>query len=230
MEKNSCTSCTGERRTKSIAEYDLVLVDMDGTLYYQRPLQLTMGVRMLLNAVSAKEGVSELLTVLRFRKMREKVMGQQDVDGTLYQGLALRQKMSEEQVEQIIQKWIYRLPLDHIPRFRDEILFRLVGELEASKTPVVIWSDYPTEEKQKVLGLAGIPGCYNGGDEIAALKPSPAGIFYLMEKYGVEDAKQVLVIGDRLSKDGKAAKTAETDFIILKKHPWQRKRQYKKLL
>ena len=230
MEKNSCTPCTNAGITKKITEYKLVLVDMDGTLYYQRPLQLTMGCKMVMNALFCKNGLSELLTVLRFRKMREEITEQQDVDGQLYESLSAARNLSKERVQEIIRKWIYELPLTHIPRFRDAKLCQVIQQLEEQGIMTVIWSDYPTGEKQKALGLAKLPGCYNGREEIAALKPSPKGICYLMSQYGIADAGQVLVIGDRKSKDGAAAVAAQTDYVILKKNPLQRKKQYKKLL
>ncbi len=230
MGTNLYTHCTNGKMAKKITEYALVLVDMDGTLYFQRPLQIRMGCGMVVSALTQKGGFSELLTVLRFRRMRENFAEQGNVDEKLYERLAKKQKKPQEQVEQIIRKWIYERPISHIPSFRDKRLIQIMAQLKASEIPVVIWSDYPTDDKKKALGMAAFPGCYNGQEEIGSLKPSPTGILYLMEKYGIKDAGKVLVIGDRMSKDGNAAMAAQTDFVILKKNPWQRSRQYKKLL
>lgn len=229
-ETSLCTPCTSEKMAKKITEYELILVDMDGTLYYQRPLQIVMGCRMMSSALTDKGGLKELMTVLKYRKMRDAFDGKGNVDDTLYEQLAEGSKMPKEQMKQIIEKWIYKLPLENLPAFRDEKLYQVIGRLGKIQIPVVIWSDYPPDEKKDVLGLSDVPGCYNGQKEIAALKPSPDGIRYLMKEYGILDAGEVLVIGDRLSKDGAAAMAAGADYIILKKHPWQRKRQYKKLL
>ncbi len=215
---------------RSLREYQLVLVDMDGTLYYQRPLQLMMGCVMLRNALLKKEGISELITVLKFRKMREHCADTDEIDAKLYKALSKERHLSAEEAEEMIQKWIYRMPLSYLYRYRDEKLQQLLAELQKKGVQTAVYSDYPTEEKQKVLGIAKMPGFYGGGQEIGCLKPDPRGILYIMHKYGIEDKSRVLMIGDRMSKDGWAAQSAGVDYLILKKHKWLRKKQYQQLL
>ncbi len=218
-----------KRMKKKISEYRLVLVDMDGTLYYQRPLQITMGLWMIKNAVSTKEGLQELMTVLKYRRMREHFKEAEDIETKLFQALADEQKMSLMQAERIIQKWIYELPLSCLPRFKDEELIKRLQFLKEKGIRTVIYSDYPTTEKQKALEITDFAGFFGGQKEIDALKPNPEGIFYIMNRYAVLDARDVLMIGDRKSKDGQAAISADVDYLILKKNKYSRKKQYKNL-
>ncbi len=214
---------------KKISEYELILLDMDGTLYYQRPLQLCMGLWMIKNALFAKGGMKELKTVLAFRKLREHWEGSDNVDTKQYEMLAKEQNMSAEKVQAAVQKWIYELPLRYLARFADKTLITYAKEWMAAGKKVAVYSDYPSEDKQSVLGIAEIAGFYGGQKEIGALKPAPDGILYIMEAYGVQDKSKVLMIGDRMCKDGEAAIGADVDYLILKKHKFLRKRQYENL-
>ncbi len=214
---------------KKMSEYRLVLFDMDGTLYYQRPLQLTMGLVMVKNALCQKQGLSELITVLKYRKMREHWSDTEEVDTKLYEALAKERKMSVEKAEDIIQRWIYDMPLQYLYRFRDDTLTEIAQSLQEKEIMIAVYSDYPTGEKQKVLELSAIPGFYGGQPEIGALKPDAKGICYIMKQYGIEDKEAVLMVGDRMSKDGQAAENAGVDYLILKKYKWMRKKQYKNL-
>lgn len=218
-----------EMMEKKLCQYQLVLIDMDGTLYYQRPLQITMGFVMLKNAIFKKGGFSELITVLKFRKMREHWSDTDEIDAKLYEMLARERNIDVVQAQEIIQKWIYDLPLNYLRRFRDDKLVLMLRTLQEKEVRTAVYSDYPSKEKQRVLEISGIPGFYGGQEEIGSLKPDPKGILYIMQKYGIEDKNEVLMIGDRMSKDGQAAISAGVDYLILKKHKWMRNRQYKNL-
>ena len=217
------------KMNKKMSEYRLVLFDMDGTLYYQRPLQLAMGLLMLKNALCHKQGLLELITVLKFRKMREHWSDTEKVDTKLYEALSKERKISVEKAEDIIRKWIYDMPLQYLRRFRDDTLVEFVQNLQDKEVTTVVYSDYPTEDKQKVLEIPDVPGFYGGQAEIGALKPDAKGIRYIMKHYGIEDKNEVLMVGDRMSKDGLAAENAGVDYLILKKYKWMRKKQYKNL-
>ena len=52
---------------------------------------------------------------------------------------------------------------------------------------------------------------------IDCMKPNPKGIRHIMQLYDICDPKKVLMVGDRKSLDGMAAKAAGTDYMILPK-------------
>lgn len=219
---------------KKLSTYKLIIFDMDGTLYFQRPLQLHMGMKMLFACASPK-GLKEMKIVLRFRKMREHWKGAQekedasDIDHAQYRELARELGLRPEEIEKIIHKWIYHKPLEIIEKYRDDKLAELIKTLVKQKKKVVIYSDYPAEDKRNALKLPDIDCFYGGQREIACMKPDPKGIATILSHYQIQNPKEALMIGDRMSRDGQAAINAGIDFFILKRHRFQRRSQYKTL-
>lgn len=221
---------------KKWSEYQLILFDMDGTLYFQRPLQVHMGIKMLLSCLKPG-GFHEIMIVLRFRKLRENwksssattMLLNSNIDETQYQLLSTQMGLTPDEIRPIIQKWIYQLPLQLLTHYRDNQLIEILKKYHLY-TQVVIYSDYPATEKCIALGLNNIPCFYGGQENISRLKPDPKGIQVIMNHYHITDPSMVLMIGDRFSKDGQAAIAAGVDYLILKKHRIQRNKQYNILL
>lgn len=219
---------------KTLANYQLILFDMDGTLYFQRPLQFHMGIKMAASCLS-RQGFKEIMIVLKFRKLREnwqksaQIHDNTDIDHAQYSKLAASCKVSADEIERIIQKWIYEKPLDILCKYRDNRLLALIESLTVQKKQVAIYSDYPAEDKRSALQLPPIPCFYGGQPEINCMKPDPKGILTIMSHYNIQNPSQVLMIGDRESKDGRAASAAGTDYLILKRFRFLRKKQYKEL-
>ncbi len=67
---------------------------------------------------------------------------------------------------------------------------------------------------------------YAATDErLGELKPSPKGLNLIMQDHGYT-GDDILMIGDRMSRDGMAAVNAGCDYLILPKSPAKRKRLY----
>lgn len=219
---------------KQLTEYQLILFDMDGTLYFQRPLQFYMGIKMLISCLS-RQGLKEMIIILKFRKLREhwsKTMysnNNANIDHAQYSELANFCKVSTNEIERIVQKWIYEKPLDVLYRYRDNKLLVLIESLIIQKKQLAIYSDYPATDKRNALQLPPIPCFYSGQPEIGCMKPDPRGIMTIMSHYNIQNPSDVLMIGDRENKDGKAASAAGTDYLILKRYKFQRNKQYKEL-
>lgn len=216
-----------EAEMKQLEEYQLIVSDMDGTLYYQRSLQVIMALQLVFS-LGKKNGISELYMVYLFRKLREGCTDREDADQKLYETVAKKTGRNAAQVQAVIQKWIYQKPLQYLACCQDLILIERLSNLQKEHKEVAIYSDYPAQEKAKQLKLADIPCFYGGQPEISAFKPDPRGIRYIMSQYGIEDPRQVILIGDRMSRDGQAARQAGIDYVIVKKYKWQRKGQYRK--
>ena len=43
-------------KMRDLQDYELYIIDMDGTLYFQRKMQLLMGLRLLAALLQGKEG------------------------------------------------------------------------------------------------------------------------------------------------------------------------------
>lgn len=207
---------------KQIEKYELFLFDLDGTLYFQRGMQLTMGLLLISRIFLGPKGLRQLKVVLSFRKMRENIEDSENADTNIYNALSKKYGMNVSDIKEIIFEWIYDKPLKYIARFSDKRLIGIIKSLVALNKKVAIYSDYETVEKQKALGISDIEGFYGMQEEIKVLKPNPKGIFFIMDKFKIEDKSKVLLVGDRMSKDGQAAINAGVDYMILKKYRFNR--------
>ncbi len=200
-----------------LEKYQLILVDMDGTLYFQRPLQMRMAMRMIGYTLRHRKGIQELLIIYHFRKLREKWSADLAEDILLYQTTAQKTGHDEAYVADVVKKWIHQEPLRYLRKYRDDRLCERLQVLQNAGIRVVIYSDYPASEKARALEIPDFPCYYGGQPEINSLKPDPRGIRYILSQYEIKDPKKVIMVGDRLEKDGQAANRAGVDFLILRK-------------
>lgn len=201
----------------NVEPYELVLFDMDGTLYHQRPLQLHMGIKMLLHCF-APGGLKEVKTVLQFRKLRENWNTESEtvrLDELQYKTLSVKTGLSVTYIRETVEKWIYHKPLVLLYRYRNKKVIALLQECIACGKKTAIYSDYPARDKRDALRLPQVPCYYGGEPKIAAMKPNPKGILTIMDALQVSDPSRVLMIGDRMSRDGQAAIGAGVDYRIV---------------
>ena len=214
---------------KSIYEYKAIVWDLDGTLYYQNRMRLIMLKELVKFYALHPFRFKELLAVKKFREIRERWEERSDdLESAQYAYVAGALRMSEEAVRSAVETWIYERPLAFIARCRDEKAAELFGKLREKQIGCYIFSDYPVIDKLKALGLQA-NGCYAATDErLGVLKPDPRGLFLIMEDTGFTP-EDILMIGDRDSRDGEAARRAGCDHIILSKSKREREKQYRAL-
>lgn len=217
------------KNMKNWNEYRLIIFDMDGTLYYQRPVQIHMGLRMLWNACISKTGFHEFRTTMKYRKLREEwtTAASSDMEKAQFAMLAQMMQTNYQKAYNTIHKWMYTKPLDLLPKYRDRTLIKKIKELNKDNRKIVIYSDYPVQDKAKAIGLEELACFYGGQTDIGCMKPNPAGIERIVAEYGNISKDAILLVGDRMSKDGLVAEAAGIDYLILKKNKWQRTRQYR---
>ena len=200
--------------------YDLIIFDMDGTLYFQRPLQIHMAFLLLANMLRHPlDGFFVIRTLQVFRHCRNQMKGLAVSDSYRYSLTQAAQQLhrSESEINTIIQKWMFTIPLQIINKYQDHNLIRNIKLLQSQNKKIAIYSDYPAEQKSRAIGLSDIP-CHDAADPlIDCMKPNPKGIRHIMQLYDICDPKKVLMVGDRKSLDGMAAKAAGTDYMILPK-------------
>ena len=206
----------------SDAEYDAWLVDLDGTLYRQRWVRLAMAAELLLF------GWSALPTLRRFRHEQEAqraelIAGQALATSHASPYAAQLARTAEalsvpvEQVERVVQDWMFARPRKWIRRFLNSAL---LGELRAFKDrggKIALVSDYPASRKLEALG---VPGLFDvvvaSGEENGPrrLKPDPEGYLRAAQLLGVGPTR-CLVVGDRDDADGAAARAAKMGFRLV---------------
>jgi len=184
---------------KKLREYRLIILDMDGTLYYQFPLRLCMCVELAFYYTVHIRRVAELFTIMRFRKMYEKGIFEKETPVILY--------------------WMQEKPLRYIVLFRDRKLLCLVRQLREQGAKIAVYSDYPLWKK--IAALSGLTADYSfcaADTAIQCLKPDAKGLKNILRITG-EAVENSLFIGDRYEKDGKCAEGVGMDYIILDHNP-----------
>ena len=206
-------------------KYDLYVFDVDGTLYYQNKLRLIMGKRLLMYYLLHPLKFKDLIIIKNFRSLRENA---KDTNG-LFDITAKKCNVSVSRVNEVIKKWIYENPIDALTASKDDTLLAIIDKLKDNGKTVAIWSDYEADDKLKALKLSTDYVYTAEQERVGELKPSPKGLNLIMSDLNVPKDKTIM-IGDRMVKDGEAAKKAGCDYLILSKSKKKREEQLKTLL
>lgn len=203
-------------------KYDAWLVDLDGTLYTQRWVRWAMAAELLLF------GWAALATLRHFRHEQERQRAE------LARGNAVALTHASpyaaqlartaealgkpvEQVERVVQDWMFARPKKWIRRFLNTDLLRELSAFKAQGGRTALVSDYPALRKAEALGM---PDLFDvvvaNGEEHGPrrLKPDPEGYLRAAALLHVEPAR-CLVIGDRDDADGAAARAAHMGFRLV---------------
>lgn len=180
---------------------DLVIFDMDGTLYDQNQMRTYMFMQIL-----GSRDLDILMTIRAFRKTREVLAGESnDFRTRQYEITASIRRCSVAHVRQVVEEWIEKRPLPFLYRCKFDGVDQLFHALRASGKRIAVFSDYPVQAKLTALGLGAdilVSAC---DERVCRLKPNPAGLQRILEISGVS-AMTALMIGDRVDKDWEAAR------------------------
>lgn len=213
-------------------EYKMVVFDLDGTLYFQKPFRIRMVRYLCGHLLKHPSSFFELLIVKKYRKVREvwdEIQASHpeiwkentNLEQLQYSYVAKQMNTTKDNVEKAIRFFMHEAPLTLLRTYRDDTCARKIEELRQKGVKVVVYSDYPVEEKLKALAI-DVDAQYTSMDErINALKPDPKGLSVILQDFGM-DAESVLMVGDRMSKDGEAALLNGVDYLILSKNPKKR--------
>jgi len=183
-------------------DYKVIILDMDGTLYFQPPFRFCMAFSLAAYYAVHFWRLRELFLLREIRKSREK--------GQFHPS----ERNADEKTRAVLAYWLYEYPLKYIWRFRDKKLISLVNGLKSGGAMIVVYSDYPADGKACAIGVDA-DRCYCADDGIVGcLKPNAAGLKNILHDIGA-DARDCLLIGDRYEKDGLCARGAGLDFVIL---------------
>lgn len=199
---------------------DLVVFDVDGTLYDQRRLRIAMLLQLLAHAWHSRS-LDTLRTLRTFRKVRE-ALGEQSSPNFMalqYARTAARHHKTQEEVRALASEWLEHRPLPLLNACRYPHISELFAALHAAGKQVAIFSDYPAAEKLAALGLQAQTVVCATDPDIARLKPDPRGLLLILRQTGV-DATRALMIGDRANRDGAAALQAGVRALIRTNKHW----------
>lgn len=206
-------------KTMSNSDFKAWLVDLDGTLYANKPVRLAMACEL------AIFGLPAIRVIRRFRSEHEVMRREESLpadenafsvapyDRQLDRTASLL-AMPREQVCCLIETWMHLRPGKWLWLFRHRRLLREIAEFHKHGGKTAVVSDYPASAKLIALRAADlfdvvVANGERGGP--ARLKPSPEGYLLAAERLGVPPEK-CLVIGDRDDADGVAARQAGMAF------------------
>ncbi|MCR5672408.1 MAG: HAD-IA family hydrolase [Lachnospiraceae bacterium] len=211
---------------KDINDYRLYVFDLDGTLYDQPKMRLIMAMRLALYYALHPFSAGDLILLQHFRKVKDSRTADSS-DEDVIAAVAKEKNADPERVRRIIKKWIYDNPLSALDKVKDTALIAWMEDLKKSGKKVVIFSDYPSKDKLEAMSVA-VDGMYDPEDpRIDEQKPSPKGLQVIMEDTGIA-AKDILMIGDRMEKDGASAASCGIDHLILPRNVGRRKHYEKR--
>lgn len=197
---------------------DLVVFDVDGTLYDQRRLRAIMAANLFYWALRSRS--LKAVKVLRaFRECREALAANPVADFTVrqFEDPARVCGCPVEQVRMIVGEWIEQRPVAFLKVCRFTGITELFEQLRRSGIIIAVFSDHPASEKLKALGVTADLVVCAADPDVMALKPDPKGLCKILDATGVSPLRSVM-IGDRYDKDWLAAKRAGMPAIIRSQH------------
>lgn len=228
---------------KNITDYDVLIFDLDGTLYDQPKLRFIMAVRLVKYYLCHPFKLRELLLIKEYRSIKEnwdnyiksdlpdavKEKSTQGMEAMQCAYAAIKTRVTYEEARAVVDMWIFKNPLDALRKSQDMVLKNYIDKSRNEKKTVVILSDYPAEEKLAAMGIE-VDGIYcTMQDNIGEMKPSPKGLEVILNDFKIT-SDIALMIGDRFEKDGLCAQSAGVDELILPRRISKRKKIYEKML
>jgi putative hydrolase of the HAD superfamily len=192
----------------------LVVFDVDGTLYAQNRLRARMALDLAVHAALNRD--LAVLKVIRDYRRRREALGEQDTPGfeaQLVRDTSLQVGCAETFVLGVINEWIETRPLKYLRALRYPHVADLFDALRSSGRKIGVFSDYPARSKLAALGLEADFITSASDDDVGFLKPNPRGLEVILRAADVRPGEAVL-IGDRIERDGLAARRAGTHALI----------------
>jgi len=205
-----------------------VLMDVDGTLYDQRPLRMLMALELaaLPAARRSWRGAGRAWRALAgFRRVREELRSVGRPPSPLaqlqYEVAAGRLGTEPAELAQLVEEWMYRRPLKYLRWCRRAGLEGFLALLARRGLPAGVFSDHPSAAKIEALGLSGrFSIALSATDlEVNAFKPHPRGFQQACARWSLDPA-EVLYVGDRPDVDVPGARGAGMPCAILSPGPW----------
>jgi putative hydrolase of the HAD superfamily len=195
----------------------LIIFDVDGTLYNQKKLRLSMGYEMIKQTLINLD-FSIIPIIRHYRIFREKFGDDEiyDFEKVLIKKTSLVTGHSEEKVSEVINEWIEIKPIKYLLSARYEGIDELFTSIKKNGKTIGILSDYKATVKLRALKLNADLIVSAEDDEIKMLKPNPKGLHYMLKQAGVSNSEAIL-IGDRDERDGEASRRVGIQYLIKKK-------------
>jgi FMN phosphatase YigB (HAD superfamily) len=212
--------------------YQALVLDMDGTLYYQLPVRVWMFLSLVAHYVVRPHKLKELLLLREYRKLRENraFSESNSIDQSQLEFLSKKYRISTESALAIIEHWMQDSALGALSFSKDKTLISLATQFKEKGGVLIVYSDYPVQKKLQAIGMLADFTFHSGDSTIQCMKPDKEGLESIINIVGI-DPDDMLFVGDRYDRDGLCAAALNMDYLILDKGVISRHRKvYKGLL
>jgi phosphoglycolate phosphatase/putative hydrolase of the HAD superfamily len=199
---------------------DLVVFDVDGTLYDQRRLRFKMVQQLIAHCLRHPGDLRTLRVISTFRRCREELAEKESESIADLQFLRPAEELGVEPdaVRRTVEDWLLQRPLEHLRSCRYAKVAEFMAVLRANGKQVAVLSDYPAGDKLRALELEASLAVSAVDPEVDRLKPHPKGLHRVVELAGVVPGRALLV-GDRDDRDGECARRAGISYLIRSRAP-----------
>lgn len=193
---------------------ELVVLDMDGTLYDQGPVRRQMAWALAMNALKSRS-LQTLRLIGSYRSERERLaqQEQQGFETALLRRVAELMQLEQDVVSAAAKEWLERRPLAAVAAARKPLAREVVAALRGRGAKVAVLSDYPAEAKLEALGIEVDIARSACDRDILVQKPVPKGLQMIMRE-ARSRVESTIVIGDRDDRDGEIARRVGAQSII----------------
>lgn len=204
----SCPNMCERQRALQLNSFKLVSWDVDGTLYSIRRMKWRL-LAAFLGEAAGGAGLAARTELLALKNYRKEV----DAAGRTGGLLDLDEVESDARNPRLSLERRWYGPAIKGAGPRDGVE-RVLSLLAARSIPQVVISDYESDYKLAALGLEDYFASIYVGERLGFVKPSPVLFQRAAVAYNIQPT-DLLHIGDRVDRDGKAAQTAGCQCLIL---------------
>jgi HAD superfamily hydrolase (TIGR01549 family) len=217
--------------TLSIRDYSLFIFDLDGTLYDQRNLRFRMLLVFSIRLLTFRMSFTDIKIILTFRKQRERHKGYSSLtlETDQFDWCSTELGLPVSKVQNTIEKLMYELPLKFLKSTLYEGVNDFIRILRSKGYKIAVYSDYPVDEKLKVLGLFADKTFCSTGPNIGCLKPNKTALQTICQYFNCRNV-DAIYFGDRDDTDGESAKMAGINFVKIDIAKARKGKYYKMLI
>ena len=200
---------------QTISNKKVFIIDVDGTLYSQPKMRMRMALKLAVYYSLHFFRYKELRAISTFRKIRESDEFKSTTMEQQIKYASDKCKFDYQKAKTTIEKWMFVIPLDIMEKCAFKDLLEFIRSFQESNKELVIYSDYPADDKLARLDLSPSMVFTPENPDIAQLKPSKKAMSYILSKLPYE-LNDIIYIGDRDCKDRRSAEYARIDYCDIK--------------
>ena len=206
------------RKQQFISLPDLIIFDLDGTLYDLVKLRRLLLRKLLISCITFRMRLLDFRIIAYFRKQRElrKSYSSDRLLEEQYDQCAKYLGIPPERVKRTIDTYMFNFPLQFLKLTKYKGVDSLFTRLRSKKIKIAIYSDYPVKDKLNALGLSADAAFCSTDASIGQMKPSSKALRFICADMCCNPENTVF-IGDRNDTDGEGARLAGIRFILLER-------------